>query len=77
MIDVALGTSDFAIMQRAGNTLPPGTLHCSALGKVALAFGPEDLVQTVLAKPLRKVTTKTITNTKNLLTELASVRKRG
>jgi IclR family KDG regulon transcriptional repressor len=77
VIDVALGTSDFAIMQRAGNTLPAGTLHCSALGKVALAFGPGDLVQTVLARPLRKMTGKTITNTKNLLTELASVRKRG
>ena len=41
MLDVALGTSDFAIMQRVGNTLPAGTLHCSALGKIALAFGPE------------------------------------
>ena len=42
-----------------------------------MAFGPDDVVRTVLAKPLRKVTAKTITNTKSLLAELASVRKQG
>jgi len=77
VIDVALGTSDFAIMQRAGNTLPAGTLHCSALGKIALAFGPEELMRNVLAKPLRKVTSKTITIAKNLMIELKGVRKQG
>ncbi len=77
VLDVVLGTSDFAIMQRVGNTLPAGTLHCSALGKIALAFGPEDLVRATLAKPLRKVTAKTITNAKNLMIELKRVQKQG
>ena len=77
VLDVALGTSDFAIMQRVGNTLPAGTLHCSALGKIALAFGPEQLALDVLARPLRKMTTKTITGARALKRELDRVREQG
>jgi IclR family transcriptional regulator, KDG regulon repressor len=77
VLDVALGTSDFAIMQRVGNTLPAGTLHCSALGKIALAFGPEQLARNVLARPLRKMTAKTITSARALKQELDRVRDQG
>jgi DNA-binding IclR family transcriptional regulator len=64
-------------MQRAGNTLPAGTLHCSALGKIALAFGPEHLARDVLARPLQKMTANTITSTRALKQELDRVRKQG
>ena len=77
VLEVALGTSDFAIMQRVGNTLPAATLHCTALGKVALAFGPEHLAQEVLARPLKKMTPNTITRVGALKQELGRVRKQG
>jgi DNA-binding IclR family transcriptional regulator len=77
VLDVALGTSDYAIMQRVGNTLPAGTLHCSALGKIALAFGPAQLVRDVLARPLQKMTDNTITSARALKQELDRVRKQG
>lgn len=77
VLEVALGTSDFAIMQRVGNTLPAAMLHCTALGKIALAFGPEHLAQAVLARPLKKMTPNTITKAGALKQELGRVRKQG
>jgi IclR family transcriptional regulator, KDG regulon repressor len=77
VLEVALGTSDFAIMQRVGNTLPAAMLHCTALGKIALAFGPEHLAQDVLARPLKKMTADTIGNARALQQELGRVRKQG
>jgi DNA-binding IclR family transcriptional regulator len=52
-------------------------LHCSALGKIALAFGPCELAQNVLSRRLPKVTPNTITNPRALSVELDRVRKRG
>jgi IclR family transcriptional regulator, KDG regulon repressor len=49
ILDVALGNSDFAIVQRPGNALGQDMLHCSALGKIALAFGPPGLLQNLLS----------------------------
>jgi IclR family transcriptional regulator, KDG regulon repressor len=77
VLEVALGTSDFAIMQRIGNTLPAAMLHCTALGKIALAFGPEHLAQDVLARPLKKMTPHTITKAGALKQELGRVHKQG
>jgi IclR family transcriptional regulator, KDG regulon repressor len=77
VLDVALGTSDFAIMQRPGNVLGTEMLHCSALGKLALAFGPPELLQGVLSRRLPKPTPKTIIDRRALLAELERVRKRG
>jgi DNA-binding IclR family transcriptional regulator len=77
VLDVALGTSDYAIVQRAGNTLQPNTMHCSALGKIALAFGPKRLMEEQSQKPLRKMTENTITSVKLLKREIEQVRKRG
>src|SRR5581483_8410095 len=59
VLDVAIGTSDFAIVQRPGNVLGPDMLHCSALGKIALAFGPPELLQQHLSQRLPKITPKT------------------
>ena len=77
VLDVALGTSEFSIVQRPGNVLAPDMLHCSALGKIALAFGPRELVQNVLSRRLPKKTSNTITNPRSLSAELDHVRKRG
>jgi IclR family transcriptional regulator, KDG regulon repressor len=77
ILDVALGNSDFAIMQRPGNVLAPNTLHCSALGKVALAFGPHDFLEDVLSQPLPKLTKHTINDRRALTAELDRVRERG
>jgi IclR family transcriptional regulator, KDG regulon repressor len=77
VLDVALGNSDFAIVQRTGNVLGPDMLHCSALGKIALAFGPRELLQNLLSRRVPKVTPKTITDPRGLRAELDRVRKRG
>ena len=77
VLDVALGISDFAIVQQPGNILAPNLVHCSALGKIALAFGPHELSQRLLSRRLPKVTPKTITDRRVLQAELDLVRKRG
>jgi DNA-binding IclR family transcriptional regulator len=77
ILDVALGNSNFAIVQRPGNVLGPDMLHCSALGKVALAFGPPDLLQSLLSRRMSKVTPRTITDPRGLRVELDRVRKHG
>jgi DNA-binding IclR family transcriptional regulator len=77
VLDAALGNSDFAIVQRPGNVLGPDMLHCSALGKIALAFGPPELLQNLLSRRVPKVTSNTITDPRGLRAELDLVRKRG
>jgi IclR family transcriptional regulator, KDG regulon repressor len=77
ILDVALGTSDYAIVQRVGNGLPRDTLHCSALGKVALAFGPAELLRSVLSRPLSRKTSHTLDNPRALKSDLDRVRSRG
>jgi IclR family transcriptional regulator, KDG regulon repressor len=77
VLDVALGTSDYAIVQRAGNSLPRDMLHCSALGKIALAFGPAELLQSVLSRPLAEKTARTLDDPRALKGDLDRVRNRG
>ena len=77
ILDAALGNSDFAIVQRPGNVLGPDMLHCSALGKIALAFGPPELLRNLLSRRMPKVTPKTITDPRGLRAELGLVRERG
>ena len=58
----------------------PGTLfdfHCTAQGKVALAFGPPKLWKKVQRTPLRQWTDATKTNLDRLKAEVDKVRKRG
>jgi len=51
--------------------------HASAQGKVALAFGPEDLLERCLAKPLKAWTPHTICSPTALRRAVAQVRSRG
>src|SRR5260221_10191999 len=58
----------------------PGTvldLHASAHGKVALAFGPEDLLRRCLSRPLKAWTPQTICTRVALERAVAQVRSRG
>ena len=58
----------------------PGTLfdfHCTAQGKIALAFGPRRLWKKVLRSPLRQWTEATMTDLDRLRAEVDKVRKRG
>src|SRR5580658_8929461 len=77
VLDVALGTSEFSIMQRPGNILARDMLHCSALGKIALAFGPPELAQDAMSRRLPKMTPNTVINPRALSSELDRVRKGG
>jgi IclR family acetate operon transcriptional repressor len=52
-------------------------LHCSALGKVLLAYGAAQLPPDILDKPLDRRTDKTITTEAALRADLAGVRARG
>jgi DNA-binding IclR family transcriptional regulator len=58
----------------------PGTvldLHASAHGKVALAFGPPELLQQCLAKPRKAWTSHTIGSPTALVRAIAQVKARG
>ena len=55
----------------------PFPLHCTGLGKVLLAFAPEDTLQALIQTPLEALTEKTITDPGELAQELAMIRKQG
>ncbi len=58
----------------------PGALfdfHCTAQGKIALAFGPPVLRERLGRMPLRKWTAATITDVNRLKIEIDRVKKRG
>ena len=58
----------------------PGTildLHASAHGKVALAFGPDDLLKRCVSRPLKAWTPHTLTTRPALERAVAQVRSRG
>tara|TARA_R110001606_G_scaffold397272_3_gene573262 strand:+ start:33188 stop:33976 length:789 start_codon:yes stop_codon:yes gene_type:complete len=60
--------------------LRPGTrfqVNSVAQGKVALAFGPADLLETVLSQPLQASTPRTIVDPDRLRSEIELVRRRG
>jgi IclR family transcriptional regulator, KDG regulon repressor len=68
------GRSLVEIGVRRGSVL---LLHASAQGKVALAFGPEDLRRRVLRSRLEMLTPKTIVSAAALADELDRIRARG
>ncbi len=57
-----------------GGRLP---MYCTALGKSILAFSNPELLQAVLAEPLRPHTPNSLISGKALITDLALVRSRG
>jgi DNA-binding IclR family transcriptional regulator len=52
-------------------------IHCSASGKVLLAFGDPALLEQVTTKPLRPRTARTITDPERLRAEVGRVREDG
>lgn len=52
-------------------------LHCTATGKVLLAFGTRTVLDEVLAAPLRRVTPRTVSSPGLLLQELERAREIG
>jgi DNA-binding IclR family transcriptional regulator len=68
------GRQSVRIVTRVGGRLP---LHATGVGKVLLAHAPPELVETVLAGPLERLASNTITDPEALRRDLALVRSRG
>jgi IclR family KDG regulon transcriptional repressor len=52
-------------------------LHCTAVGKILLAFQPMDLIEKVIASGLQGFTSNTITHPRALFRELTKIRVNG
>jgi DNA-binding IclR family transcriptional regulator len=67
---------DFGIklFSEIGKTFP---LHCTGLGKILLAFSPEETFSTLLRQPLEGFTEHTITDREQLRAELDLIRAQG
>ena len=84
---VVLKAGNLSFVQWVESTAPlrvdvngdmPMPVHCSASGKLLLAFGPAQLRETVLhSAPFRGYTKTTITTARGLAREFALIRKRG
>ncbi len=74
IVDVLGGTQDVCYTLKIGAVFP---LHCSAHGKLALAFGDRALLERVVAQGLPARTPKTIVLEDALRREVQRVRKRG
>lgn len=74
VLDILKHCSEFEISARPGAFFD---FHCSAQGKIALAFGPPSLWKKVESGPLKAWTEKTNTSIKDLKTEVALVKQRG
>jgi DNA-binding IclR family transcriptional regulator len=74
VLDVILGTNPLEILLRPGTHFH---LNAAAQGKVALAFGPPEMLKRTLAAPLAQDTPHTITDPVRLLAELEKVRAQG
>jgi DNA-binding IclR family transcriptional regulator len=73
-IEQATGSSSFVSVSWLGRRTP---IHCTASGKVILAFGPETLRQRVLSGLLERRTSHTIVDPAALQAELEEVREAG
>jgi len=74
VVDILRQRSEVEISSRPGALFD---FHCTAQGKVALAFGPPRLWTRLQCTPLRKWTDATKTDIDRLRTEVERVRKRG
>jgi IclR family transcriptional regulator, KDG regulon repressor len=68
------GKSNVEIGVKPGSSL---SLHASAQGKVALAFGDEGLMRRLMQAPLEARTPRTVTDPVTLAAEIHAVRQRG
>jgi IclR family KDG regulon transcriptional repressor len=73
-VEVVHSEHSLAITTRVGRRLP---VHCTASGRVLLAFLPPEVVEPILSAPLRVCTEKTITSAIRLRDELEATRQRG
>jgi IclR family transcriptional regulator, KDG regulon repressor len=69
-----VGSSPIEIVVRLGSEL---AFHCSAQGKVLLAFAPRSIQERELRKPLRAFSSKTKTSRRDLEAEFEKIRKLG
>jgi DNA-binding IclR family transcriptional regulator len=74
ILELMQGASVVNLATQPGTVLP---LHASAHGKVALAFGPEDLLQRCLSRPLKAWTPQTVCTRTALERAVAQVKSRG
>ena len=73
-VEVVHSDQPLTIAARVGRHLPA---HCTASGRVFLAFLPSEVVEPVLSAPLTACTEKTITSPARLREELEATRQRG
>ena len=73
-VEVVHSNHALTIAARVGRHLPA---HCTASGKVLLAFLAPEAVESVLRGPLPAYTAKTVTAPEQLREELREVRRRG
>jgi DNA-binding IclR family transcriptional regulator len=74
LLETVHRTRTLTISARVGRRVPA---HCTASGKVLLAFLPPAVVEPILNAPLAAYTEKTITSPARLREELEVVRQRG
>lgn len=68
------GARSVPIVTRVGGELP---LHATGVGKVLLAYLPEEQVEKTIVEGLRQLTPHTITDPERLRAELAEIRRAG
>jgi len=73
-IEVIYGDHALIVATQVGSRLP---IHCTASGRVFLAFLPPGVVEPLLQGPLVACTEKTITCPQRLREELEATRQRG
>jgi IclR family KDG regulon transcriptional repressor len=73
-VEVVHSQHSLTIAARIGIRLPA---HCTASGRVFLAFLPPEVAESVLAAPLAACTEKTVTSPARLREELEATRQRG
>lgn len=73
-IEVIYGNHALIVATRVGTHLP---IHCTASGRVFLAFLPPQVVEPLLQEPIPACTEKTITCPRRLREELEATRRRG
>jgi DNA-binding IclR family transcriptional regulator len=73
-IEQATGSTSVVSVNWLGTRSP---VHCTASGKVILAFAPEDVRARQLERPLERRTARTIVDRAELESQLAQVREQG
>jgi len=73
-VEVVHSEHSLTVAARVGRHLP---VHCTASGRVFLAFLPPEVVEPILSAPLTACTEKTITSPARFRAELEATRQRG